>query len=237
MLFARAHSDSAAPRDIPVADLLTALDVPVPPGEEHPVTSEIRQALAAAHQSDNPFSTPLGQIVTAVADRYNGMLSWYGTSLLHEHGPEGPAPSPLDHAARRLASHLNSYRPQGPIPPAVPAVDDGPLRIEAFQVYLVTRDNLPLLMCTDCGRPLHALAVDGFMVTAECGSQRQHLRDVEAAHVRLALARATGVAPSVQGQHTVADLYIASAAMPREADPRRYNAVLWNQFRGALRAR
>lgn len=80
-----------------------------------------------------------------------------------------------------------------------------------------------------CPSPPRRLTVDGPDVTLVCegSNTRWRSQELDPAQVKLALARALGVAPSAQGSYSVpGELPVALAQMPRGADPYRFNWFL-----------
>ncbi|MCZ1012158.1 hypothetical protein [Streptomyces lydicus] len=232
LLFARTYSGDRTPRDVPVDELVQALDDPT--AGENRVTEEIRQALDATGQGYDPRmpreEPPLGLILGPVSDRYGGPVAWSD-----EFDPVPPGPSPLDHAAKRLLGYLSTYQPgRRDSPSTVPDVGDGPLHIEAELLFLASRDSLVPPRCVG-GCPDHPrrLTVDGPEVTFLCEGchTRRRPRQLAPAQVRLALARALGVAPSAHGSYSVSELHIPLAEMGRGADPYQFNWLLCGRER------
>ncbi|MET8561224.1 hypothetical protein ABZV75_11790 [Streptomyces flaveolus] len=231
LLFARTYSGDRTPRDVPVEELVQALDDPS--AGENRVTKEIRQALDATGQRDDPRKlheeSPLRLIFDPVSDRYGGPIPWSD-----EWDPVPPGPSPLDHAAKRLVSYLSTYQSNHrDSPSSVPEVGDGPLHVEAGRLLMASRTSLVPPSCA-AGCPSHPrrLTVDGPDVTLVCEdcNARRRWRQLDPAHVRFALARALGVAPSVQGSYSVSgELHIPLAEMPRGADPYQFNWFLFGR--------
>lgn len=228
LLFARTHTGDRPPRNVPVEELVAAFDDPA--AGENRVTEEIRQALAAAGQESDlgkPHAEPpLLLILRTVSDRYGGPPPWSD-----EWDPVPPGPSPLDHAARRLVSYLSTYQPgHRDSPSNVPDVGDGPLHVEADRLLMASRHSLVPPNCAGgCPCLPRRLTVDGPDVTIVCEGcdMRRRSLELDPAQVRLALARALGVAPSVQGSYSVpGELPVALAKMPRGADPYRFNWLL-----------
>ncbi|NIY65564.1 hypothetical protein [Streptomyces malaysiensis] len=228
LLFARTRSGDRTPRDVPVEELVQALDDPT--AGENRVTEEIRQALAATGQYDTQRSPgdepPLLRIFRPVSNRYGGPIPWSD-----EWDPVPPGPSPLDRAAKRLVSYLSTCQPgRRDALSRVPAVGDGPLYVEADRLFMASQTSLVPPSCVG-GCPSHPrrLTVDGPDVTFVCEgcNTRRRSRQLDPAQVRLALARALGVAPSVHGSYSVPGvLHIALAEMPRGADPYMFNWFL-----------
>lgn len=228
LFFARTHSCDRTPRDVPVEELVQALDDPT--AGENRVTEEIRQALAATGQGSDQRKPreepPLLLIFHPVSDRYGGPIPWSD-----EWDPAPPGPSPLDHAAKRLVSYLSTYQSgHRDSPSSVPDVGDGPLHVEADRLLMASRNSLVPPGCVGgCHSHPRRLTVDGPDATFVCGScnTRRRVRQLDPAQVRLALARALEVAPSVQGSYSVpGELHVPLAEMPRGADPYHFNWFL-----------
>ena len=236
LLFARTYSGDRTPSDVPVEELVQALDDPS--AGENRVTEEIRRALDATGQRDDPGKPreepPLRLIFGPVSDRYGGPMPWSD-----EWDPVPPGPSPLDRAAKRLVSYLSTYQSgHRDNPSSVPDVGDGPLYVEADRLLMASRTSLVPPSCVG-GCPSHPcrLSVDGPDVTLVCEGcdTRRRWRQLDPAHVRLALARALGVAPSVQGSYSVpGELHVPLAEMPRGADPYQFNWFLSGRGRESL---
>ncbi|CAL9455110.1 hypothetical protein [Streptomyces sp. enrichment culture] len=229
LLFARAHASDRVPRDVTAEELVQELDAPS--GGKNRVAEEIRRALNATgqgHDARQPgWEPPLLLIFGPVSDRYGGPTPWSD-----EWDPVPPGLSPLDRAAEQLVGYLSAYSPgRRDSPSLVPAVDDGPLYIEADAVLMASRSSLVPPSCgCSCRRPRpRRLTVDGPVVVVdceECDTRRRH-EQLDPAHVRLAVARALGVAPSVQGAYSIpGELYIPLAEMARGADPYQFNWFL-----------
>lgn len=236
LLFARTYSGDRTPRDVPVEELVQALDDPS--AGENRVTEEIRRALDATGQRDDPRKPreeqPLRLIFGPVSDQYGGPIPWSD-----EWDPVPPGPSPLDRAAKRLVSYLSTYQSgRRDSPSTIPDVGDGPLYVEADRLLMASRTSLVPPSCVG-GCPSHPcrLSVDGPDVTLVCEGcdTRRRWRQLDPAQVRLALARTLGVAPSVQGSYSVpGELHVSLAEMPRGADPYQFNWFLSGRGRESL---
>lgn len=237
LLFARTFSGARTPRDVPVEELVQALDDPS--AGENPVTEEIRQALEATGQEYDTClpneEPPLRLILDPVSDRYGGPIPWSD-----EWDPVPPGPSLLDRAAKRLVAYLSTYEASHRDRPAsVPEVGDGPLHVESDGIVMASRSSLVPPSCSgDCAasRP-RRLTVDGPVVTLNCEGcdTRRRWKQLDPAQVRVALARTLGVAPSVQGSCSIpGELYVPLADMPRGADPYQYNWFLSGRGRKRL---
>ncbi|MFD4258686.1 hypothetical protein ACFWR9_13875 [Streptomyces sp. NPDC058534] len=222
LLFARTCAGDRVPRDVPVEELVKALDDQS--AGENRVTEEIRQALDATGQGRDACQPgeepPLLLIFRPVSDRYGGPAPWSD-----EWDPVPPGPSPLDGAAKQLVGYLSAYEPgRRDSSSRGPAVDDGPLYIEADAVLLASRSSLVPPGCGGGCSPSRPrrLTVDGPVVIVNCEGcdTRRRGRQLDPAPVRLAVARTLGVAPSVQGAYSIpGDLHIPLAEMSRGADP------------------
>ncbi len=236
LLFARTVSGDRTPRDVPVEELVQALDDPS--AGKNSVTEEIREALKAAGQGYEgrrlDEEPPLRLIFGPVSHRYGGPAPWSD-----EWDPVPPSPSPLDRAAKRLVSYLRtSQASKRGRSSSVPDIGEGPLHIESDGILLASRNSLVPPGCGGgcfASRP-RRLTVDGPMVTIHCegcGTQGTRKR-LAPAQVRLALARTLGVAPSVQGSWSIpGELYVPPAEMARGADPHQYNWFLRSRQRDA----
>ncbi|WP_329539213.1 hypothetical protein [Streptomyces sp. NBC_01358] len=229
LLFARTFSGARTPRDVPVEELVQALDDPST--GENRVTEEIRQALKATGQEYDTGlpdeEPPLRLIFGPVSDRYGGPAHWSD-----EWDPVPPGPSPLDRAAKRLVGYLSTYEASHrDRPTSVPDVGEGPLHVESDGIVMASRNSLVPPSCSGgcaASRP-RRLTVDGPVATLNCEGcdTRRRWKQLDPTQVRLALARTLGVAPSVQGSYSVpGELYVPLADMSRGADPYQYNWFL-----------
>ncbi|MGW0537877.1 hypothetical protein [Streptomyces sp. NPDC003032] len=128
----------------------------------------------------------------------------------------------------RLAEFLSTYSADARQEATAPTVEDGPLAVEAGRIEIVTTGSIMPLRCprqhTDRVRAVRA---DGPRAALEC--EHGHVLEfwqLEPARLRLAVARATGKRPSVQGTHQVEKLLIVSPDAPRHSDPHRINVFL-----------
>ncbi|WP_143065971.1 hypothetical protein [Streptomyces sp. CC53] len=225
LLFARTYAGDRVPRDVPVAELYEALDSPM--DQEPRIVDEIDRALAEAGQGYDPAamrSTPLWSIFNAARDRYAGRLG--GSALADDVEPPAPGPSPMRAAAGRLAQLLADYPAEAREQTTAPQVAPGPLVIESDRIQIVTAGSIMPLRCLQ-NDPVRTVRVDGPEATKECdeGHISAHW-SLEAARVRMAVARATGARPSVQGRFELQELLIVSTDLPRHSDPRQANVFL-----------
>ncbi|MEU9373731.1 hypothetical protein AB0D94_08190 [Streptomyces sp. NPDC048255] len=221
LLYARTYTGERLPHEVPVEELREALDEPL--DREPRIVDEIDDALTATGQVRDVRSAeetaPLRRIFDAAKDRY---IAYAGMSMAAlDVEPPVPGPSPMRRAAQRLAEFLTDYTPLERQGAAAPLVESGPLLVEATTIRIVTSGSVMPLQCPRRSEDgVGVVRVDGPVATFECeqGHVSQDWR-LSPAHVRLAVARATGVRPSVQGTCRVEDLLIMAASMPRHSDP------------------
>lgn len=234
LLFARTFSGGRMPRDVPVNELVQALDGPS--DGENRITKEIRQTLKAMEQGSEvrqpDEEPPLRLIFGPISDRYGGPIPWSD-----EWDPVPPGPSPLDLAAKRLVGYLRTYQAdQRGRPSSVPDIGDGPLHVESDGILIASPKSLVPPGCGGgcaASRP-RRLTVDGPVVTLTCEEcdTRRVRKQLDPVRTRLALARTLGVAPSVQGSYSIpGELYVPHAQMARGADPYQYNWFLRSRQR------
>ncbi|GAA4705583.1 hypothetical protein [Streptomyces youssoufiensis] len=213
---------------MPLAELRESLAGPVE--DEPPIRAEIERALAAAGQGYDRAAgrhTPVWAVFVAVGDQYRARA---GGGMGEELEPPRPTASAMRAAAARLTRHLATYPAHTRERATAPEVASGPLVITADRVQMVTTNSVRTLLCPQ-GHAAHTVRVDGPVATYACQhASDQMLRALEAARVRMALARAAGVHPSTQGTHVVPDLLIASANdLDRHTDPQDANVFLRQQ--------
>ncbi|WP_331452152.1 hypothetical protein [Streptomyces sp. SS162] len=225
LLFARTYTGDRAPAEIPVTELREALDGPV--DREPRIIDEIDRALTATGQGYDRAAgrgTPLWDLFNAARNQYAGRLG--ASALADDIEPPFPGPSPMRGAARRLAQFFADTSVPPREPAATPAVESGPLTIESDRIQLVTAGSIMPLRCPR-NHDVRTVRVDGRDVVTECG--QGHVAGhwaLEPARVRMAVARATGARPSVQGKRELQDLLIVTTDLPRHSDPYRDNVFL-----------
>ncbi|MFE5298093.1 hypothetical protein [Streptomyces sp. NPDC056632] len=129
-------------------------------------------------------------------------------------------------AVGRLAQFLAGYPAEARGQATAPQVEPGPLVIESDRIQIVTAGSVMPLLCSQ-NDLVRMVRVDGPEVTKECdqGYVSAHW-SLEAARVRMAVARATGARPSAQGRYELRELLIVSTVLPRHSDPRQANVFL-----------
>lgn len=224
LLFARTYAGERLPHEVPLEELRKALDEPS--DREPRVIGEIDRALTATGQRDSsrPHLAPLEKIFNRARNQYLP-----GASMLADDiEPPAPGPSPMRRASQRLVEFLSTYTSQARQEAAVPEVGSGPLVVEARRIEIVTGGSVMRLQCPD--RPadrVSVVRVDGPHAMRECEhGHASEFWQLEPARVRLAVARATGARPSVQGAYRVEELLIVSSDVPRHSDPHQINWFL-----------
>ncbi|WP_282698329.1 hypothetical protein, partial [Streptomyces sp. CC208A] len=137
-----------------------------------------------------------------------------------------PGPSPMRGAASRLAQLLADYPDEAREKATAPQVVPGLLTIKANQFQIVSRSSVMPLQCP-YGDGVLAVRVDGPEAILEC--VQGHITaswQLDAARVRMAVARATGARPSAPGSHLLPELLIASTSLDRHSDPVEVNVFL-----------
>ncbi|MEV7277640.1 hypothetical protein [Streptomyces sp. NPDC093111] len=225
LLFARTYTCDRAPKDVPVTELREALDGPT--DREPRIIDEIDQALSETGQGYDRAAgrgTPLWDLFNTARNQYAGRLG--ASALADDIEPPAPGPSPMRGAAGRLAQFFADTS----VPPGegavAPEVESGPLVIESDRIQLVTAGSIMPLRCPR-NHDARTVRVDGPDVSTECG--QGHISghwSLDAARVRMAVARATGDRPSVQGKRALKELLIVSTDLPRHSDPQQDNAFL-----------
>ncbi|MEU3402931.1 hypothetical protein ABZ766_03115 [Streptomyces sp. NPDC006670] len=231
LLYTRTYTGERLPHDVPLEELREALDEPL--DREPRIVDEIDAALTVTGQVRDVRSAeeapPLRRIFDAARDRY---IAYAGMSMaaLDVESPV-PGPSPMRRAAERLAEYLTDYTPLEREGAAAPKVECGPLVVEATTIRIVNSGGAMPLECPRRSEDrVRVVRVDGRLATFEC--EQGHLSQdwrLSSAHVRLAVARATGARPSVQGTRRVKELLIMASDMPCHSDP------FWNPFLRAAR--
>ncbi|MGW0672575.1 hypothetical protein [Streptomyces sp. NPDC002746] len=224
LLFARTYTGDREPGDVPVAELREALNGPV--DREPPIRDEIDHALTETGQgydSEAFRSTPLWSIYLAVQNRYG---NYGGSPLADDVAPPTPGPSPMRLAAISLAQFFADYTAPNDTRTTAPQVAPGPLVVQADLLQMVSANSVVRIRCS-CGDLVRSLRVDGPTAVRECvqGHASVHWQ-LDAARVRVAVARATGVRPSSQGSHRFPKLMIVEAELPRHTDPTQANVYL-----------
>ncbi len=206
-----------APREVPVTELHSVLSGP--DHREPQIVDEIDQALTATGQS----GTPLWDIFNAARDRYGSRGGgWLGDDV----EPPAPGPSPMRAAAARLALLFADYPEQGRQHAGVPEITAVPLVIESDRIQIVQAGSVKPLSCPQ-GCQVREVRVDGPEAVRVCTEGHESKSwELDAARVRLAVIRATGPRPAVQGRHQLQELLIASTTLPRQSDPRQANRFL-----------
>ncbi|NDZ76990.1 hypothetical protein G3I19_00325 [Streptomyces sp. SID10853] len=224
LLFARTYSGDRVPHDVPVAELREALAGPA--DCEPKIIDEMTQALAETGQRTTITDpdTALWSLFNSARDQYAGRLNASG--LADDIEPPSPGPSPMRGATDRLGQLFAEYAEDRERAVA-PRVASSPLVIKAHQFKLVSTDSIVPLRCI-YGDDVLEVHVDGPVATLECSKGHVHpLRArLDAAHVRMAVARATGSRPSAPGTHQLGELLIATPDLPRHLDPAETNVFL-----------
>ncbi|MFG3348641.1 hypothetical protein ACGF1Z_26720 [Streptomyces sp. NPDC048018] len=225
LLFARTYTGDRAPKDVPVTELREALAGPA--DRELRIIDEIAEALTATGQGYNPAvsrGTPLWDLFNTARSQYTGQLG--ASALADDIEPPTPRPSPMRYTAGRLAQ-LFADTSVPPVEGAVaPEVESGPLVVESDRIQIVTADSIMPLRCPQ-NHDVRTVRVDGPEVSTECG--QGHVSghwSLEAARVRMAVSRATGDRPSVQGKRVLTELVTVATDLPRHSDPQQDNAFL-----------
>lgn len=224
LLFARTYTGDRLPRDVPIAELREALDEPA--DREPRIVDEIDRALAESGQGYDPATrnTPLWNIFNSAHDQYVGRLGV--SALADDVEPPRPGPSPMRAAAARLSRLFADFPSQAHGQVNAPQVASGPLVVAADRVQIVTATSMRGLRCVH-NDEARTVRVDGPEATHEC--DQGHVTtdwELDAARVRMAVARATGAQPFTQGRHQLQELLIASTDLPRHSDPKQDNVFL-----------
>ncbi|MFG2836401.1 hypothetical protein ACGFYE_15565 [Streptomyces zaomyceticus] len=223
LLFARTHTGARAPQDVPVAELRAALSGPV--DREPQIIDEIDRALTETGQGYTleAEGAPLWDLFNTVRNQYGSTAA--GT-LADDIEPPRPGPSPMRAAAARLARLLAGYPDGAREEATAPLPEPGILTVRANRFQIVSRSSVIALRCP-YGDDVAAVRVDGPKAIVECvqGHTSASPR-LDAARVRMAVARATGARPSAPGSHLVPELLIASTALARHIDPVEANVFL-----------
>ncbi|MET9373970.1 hypothetical protein ABZX98_07445 [Streptomyces sp. NPDC002992] len=225
LLFARTYTGDRVPQDVPVIELREALTGPA--DREPQFIAEIDRALTETGQGYDPAvsrGTPLWSIFCAARDQYEGRLGQ--SALADDIEPPFPGPSLMRGAAGRLAQFFADHPAEVSDRAIAPAVAAGPLVIESERIQIVTAGSIMPLRCPR-NHDVRAVRVDGPEVATECG--QGHVSGhwaLEAARVRMAVARATGDRPSGQGKRVLQELLIVSTDLPRHSDPQQANVFL-----------
>ncbi|MEU2231295.1 hypothetical protein [Streptomyces vietnamensis] len=221
LLFARTYTGTRAPQDVPVAELCEALSGPA--DREPKIIAEIDQALTETGQRYAPGAggAPLWELFNTVRNQY-GSASALGDDI----EPPRPGPSPMRAAAARLARLLADYPDGAREEATAPLLEPGILTVKANRFQIVRRNSVIPLRCP-YGDDVAVVRVDGPQAIVECvQGHTSASRQLDAARVRMAVARTIGARPSASGSHLVPELLIASTALARHSDPVEVNVFL-----------
>ncbi|WP_328485935.1 hypothetical protein [Streptomyces zaomyceticus] len=223
LLHARTHTGARAPQDVPVAELCEALSGPM--DREPQIIDEIDRALTETGQNYTPEAggAPLRDLFNTARNQYGS----YGESWLADDiEPPAPGPSPMRAAAARLAQILADYPDESREQAIAPQVESHLLTIKASRFQIVSRNSVIPLRCP-YDDDVVTVRVDGPEAILECvQGHTSPSRQLDAARVRMAVARATGAPPCAPGNHLLPELLIASTTLARHSDPVEANVFL-----------
>ncbi|MFI8102098.1 hypothetical protein [Streptomyces sp. NPDC086023] len=221
LLFARTHTGTRAPQDVPVAELRDALSGPA--DREPQIIDEIDRALTETGQGYAP-----GAGDAALWELFNAARNQYGSAsgLADDIEPPRPGPSPMRAAVARLARLLAGYSDGARKEATAPLLEPGVLTVKANRFQIVSRNSVIALRCP-YGDEAAAVCVDGPKAIMECvQGHTSASHRLDAGRVRMAVARVAGIRPSASGSHLVPELLIASTALARHSDSAEANAFL-----------